>query len=78
MRILPQIRRFNLMQRLLKYLSFGLLAVLIIAMMAATILEKINGTPFAFQWIYHNPLFIVLWAVVAIAIIYIVFEVIRG
>jgi ResB-like family. len=55
------------MQRLLKYLSFGLLAVLIVAMMAATILEKIHGTPFAFRWIYHNPLFIVLWAVVAIA-----------
>ena len=73
MRILPQIRRFNLMQRLLKYLSFGLLAVLIIAMMAATVLEKIHGTPFAFQWIYHNPVFIVLWAVVAIAgLIYLV------
>ena len=55
------------MNKVLKYLSFGSMAVLILMMMAATILEKLYGTPFAFRWIYHHPLFIVLWAVAAVA-----------
>lgn len=41
------------------------MAVLIVAMMAATVLEKVLGTPFAFRWVYHNPLFFILWAVAA-------------
>ena len=49
-----------------KYLSFGTLAVLILAMVAATIVEKLRGTPEAFRTVYHNPVFIVLWAVVAV------------
>ena len=35
-------------------------------MMGATVLEKMKGTPAAFQAVYHNPLFILLWAVAAI------------
>ena len=42
------------------------MTVLIVMMMAATIVEKLKGTPVAFQWFYHNPLFIVLWAVAAV------------
>ena len=53
--------------RIWKYLSFGTLAVLIAAMMAATVLEKLRGTPEAFRIVYHNPVFIVLWAVTAVS-----------
>ena len=41
------------------------MAVLILLMMAATVLEKRLGTPAAFRWVYHNPAFIALWGVVA-------------
>ena len=61
------------MKRTCKYLSFGAAAVLIAMMMAATVVERLHGTPVAFQWFYHSPLFIVLWAVAAIAgLIYLV------
>lgn len=54
------------MKKTAKYLSFGSLAAIILAMMAATILERLHGTEFAFRWVYHNPLFIALWGVTAI------------
>ena len=61
------------MKRTCNYLSFGAAAVLIAMMMAATFVERFQGTSVAFQWFYHNPLFIVLWAVAAIAgLIYLV------
>lgn len=53
--------------RILVILSFGALAVVILTMMAATILEKTNGSSVAFRWVYHNPVFFVLWAVAAIS-----------
>ena len=55
------------MKRTCKCLSFGASAVIVAMMMAATVVERLHGTPVAFQWFYHNPLFIVLWAVAAIA-----------
>ena len=55
------------MKRTCKYLSYGAAAVLIVMMMAATIVEKLHGTPAAFQWFYHSPLFLILWAVTAVA-----------
>ena len=55
------------MKRTCKYLSYGTSAVLIVMMMAATVVEKLQGTPMAFQWFYHSPLFLILWAVAAIA-----------
>ena len=42
------------------------MAVLIIMMMAATIIEKNSGTQEAFRLIYHNPVFIILWTLTAI------------
>ena len=45
------------MKRTCKYLSFGAAAVLIAMMMAATVVERLQGTPVAFQWFYHSPLF---------------------
>ena len=55
------------MKKTCKYLSFGALAVLIVMMMAATVVEKLRGSAAAFQWFYHSPLFIALWAVAAVA-----------
>jgi hypothetical protein len=49
-----------------KYLSFGALAALIVMMMAATVVEKLQGTPSAFRLVYHNPVFMVLWALAMI------------
>ena len=61
------------MKRICKYLSYGAAAVLIVMMMAATIVEKLKGTPVAFDVFYHNPLFVTLWAVTAVAgLIYLV------
>ena len=50
-----------------KYLSFGTVAVLIVMMMAATVLEKLKGSPEAFRLVYHHPVFMVLWAVTALS-----------
>ena len=52
--------------KLAKYLSYGAMAALILMMMAATFVEKISGTPVAFRWVYHNPVFLILWAVAAV------------
>ena len=48
------------MKRTCKYLSFGAAAALIVMMMAATVVERLHGTPVAFQWFYNHPLFILL------------------
>ena len=54
------------MKKTAKYLSFGSLAVLIVMMVAATILERLHGTDFAFRHIYHSPVFIALWGITAV------------
>ena len=54
------------MQKLSRNISFISMAVLIIMMMAATVIEKGHGTEEAFRLVYHNPVFIILWAVTAI------------
>ena len=57
-----------------KLLSFGTLAVLILSMMAATFLERLQGTPAAFRLVYHNPVFFALWAILAAAGLYRLFS----
>lgn len=49
--------------RIFKVLSFGSLAAVIVMMMAATVLEKLQGTSAALRLVYHSPVFIALWAV---------------
>lgn len=56
--------RFN---QILKVLSFGSLAAVIVMMMAATVLEKLQGTSVALRLVYHSPVFFALWAVAAVA-----------
>ena len=53
------------LRRTLKYISYIAAAVLIVMMVAATVVEKLQGTPVAFRWFYHSPVFIGLWAVAA-------------
>ncbi len=53
-------------QKLFRYLSYGSLAAVILAMTAATVVERLHGTEAAFKWVYHNPLFIAFWAVAAV------------
>lgn len=53
--------------RILAILSFGTLAIIILAMVAATVIEKNNGTPCALRQVYHNPVFFVLWAAAAVS-----------
>lgn len=50
--------------RLLKISCFGSLAVVIMMMAAATVLEKIYGTEVAFRTFYHSFAFIGLWSVI--------------
>lgn len=50
----------------LQVIGFGTMAVNILLMMAATILEKLYGSFTAFSWVYHNPVFFVLWVVTAV------------
>ena len=54
------------MQKFSKYLSYGSLAAVIVLMVAATVIEKLSGTPVAFRWVYHNPVFFVLWGLAAV------------
>ena len=52
--------------RTLRLLAFGSLAVIIVAMVAATFVEKTRGADFSFSLVYHNPAFIALWGVAAV------------
>lgn len=47
----------------LKYISFALLAIMIMTLMTATVIEKIHGS----SLIYTSPLTIALWALLAIS-----------
>lgn len=57
--------------KILKRTTFVLLAVVLAVLTAATILEKILGTPFVSRHIYGSPLFVALWSALALlAVIY--------
>lgn len=50
----------------MKYISFGLMGVLISVLVIATLLEKLYGTSFVVQKVYGSPVFILLWGIVAV------------
>ena len=52
--------------RTLKILSYGAVAAVIVMMVAGTVVERLHGAAAA-QAVYHHPVFLALWAVVAIA-----------
>lgn len=51
----------------IKYCCFYTLTVILLYMAAGTILEKIYGTDFAQEKVYHSPVFIILWTLAAIS-----------
>jgi ABC-type transport system involved in cytochrome c biogenesis permease subunit len=53
--------------KILKYTVIGTAAAVILMMAAATVIERLYGTDRALSIAYHNPIFIVLWAVAAIS-----------
>lgn len=55
------------MMNSLKTLSFGAAAVIVTVLVAATILEKLCGSAFAIENIYHSWWLITLWALLAVA-----------
>ena len=59
-------------------ISFVSVAVIIVAMMAATILEKLYGSAFAFRWVYHHPVFILLWGVASLTGLALVYSSLKG
>ena len=54
------------MRKAIKITGFVSLAVVIIMMIAATFVEKLNGTNIALKYFYHNPAFLILWGLAAI------------
>ena len=50
----------------LKILSYGAMAAVIVMMVAGTVVERLHGAAAA-QAVYHHPVFLAMWAVVAIA-----------
>ena len=60
------------MKNPLKTLSFGAAAVIVTVLVVATILEKLCGSAFAIENIYHSWWLITLWALLAVtAVLYI-------
>ena len=59
-------------EKLFKYLSFGLFAIITAILMVATIMEKLYGTEYALENIYRAHWMIALWTVATLsAIVYI-------
>ncbi len=54
------------MRRLLKYLSFGSLGIMLLVLVIATILEKLYGTDFVVENIYGASWCIALWIFIAV------------
>ena len=53
--------------KILKYVSFGCLAAVVVMMVAATVVERLHGTQAALSHFYHHPVFFLLWALMAVA-----------
>ena len=67
------------MQRICKCLSFGAVALLIIYMAVASVLEKFCGTDAVMKWAYHSPVFVAFWALAALSgSVYLYFRIIKG
>lgn len=55
------------MNKTLPYISFGLLGLVTAMLMAATVLEKMYGSSFAYEHIYTSPVTILLWTLLAVS-----------
>ena len=54
------------MKNPLKTLSFGAAAVIVTVLVVATILEKLCGSLFVVEYIYHSWWFVALWVLIAV------------
>ncbi len=54
-------------EKILKYTSFGLIILITVLLMAATVVEKFCGSAFVRQYIYSSPVMIVLWGLMALS-----------
>ena len=52
--------------KLLKNLSFGLIALIVLILAIATCVEKVQGTAFTFTYIYGSHWFVALWAILVV------------
>lgn len=57
-------------KKFLRNLSFGMLGLLLVALMAATCVEKVWGTERVVRYLYGSSWFAVCWAVTAVAAIF--------
>ena len=53
--------------KLLKITAFGSMALLMLTLIIATLLEKLYGTSFALKEIYHSIWFIAIWSLLAVS-----------
>ncbi|MBQ4062704.1 MAG: cytochrome c biogenesis protein CcsA [Bacteroidaceae bacterium] len=59
---------------LLKYLSFGSLALLLVVLVASTLVGAVWGAAVAHEYIYSSPLFAALWAVMLVSSLLYIFK----
>ena len=52
--------------QLIKFLSFGLLLVLVLILMAGSVLEKMIGTATVYEQVYTSPVTLVLWGAMTV------------
>ena len=59
--------------KLIKRIAFGSAGLLVLLMMAATVVEKLQGTGTAWTAIYGSPFFTILWGILAVcALVYLI------
>lgn len=62
------------MDRILKYVSFGTLVLLLLLLVVATFVEKLYGTNFVMSYIYTSTWFVVFWIfLVVVSLTYLIF-----
>ena len=52
--------------KLIKRIAFGSAGLLVLLMMTATVVEKLQGTGTAWTAIYGSPFFTILWGILAV------------
>lgn len=55
------------MNRLLRNIAFGLFGLITLALLVATLLEKLCGTATAMRCVYHSPVLVGLWVAMAVS-----------
>ena len=59
---------------LLKYISFGSLALLVVVLVTSTVVGAVWGTSLAHSAVYSSPLFVALWVVMLVSSLLYIFN----